>query len=100
MHSVYVRGSHGTLVVDRLSGMIVERERDGDGYDEIVRFDTVVFDRNADVDDFDILETGYWVRGGGYAEPLSWCQIWDHRSGPHPWIDWQPFRLLPCPTNI
>lgn len=97
MHKVWIRGSHGTLHVDRRTGIVIEYDRDchcGEDYDTIARFETVVFERNADVDDFDILECGYWLQDGSYAEPLSWCQIDDD------WVDWQPFRLLPAPAHV
>jgi hypothetical protein len=109
--SYIVRGSHGDITVDRLTGVVISRTGCTcpdchNGYSNIVRFDPVDIAREGG-DETDILALGYWTDDDTYVEPL----VMKLFSGPfmcrgkvfhadNDFFDWVPLRLLPAPQGI
>jgi len=114
--TVEIHGSHGTFIVDRATGIILElrpvpmqREdiRDGEtGYIDIRLFDITPFMAYPDVDRFDILACGFWDKDGDYATPLTPYSSWEKVSPSphdrrHEWStwNWREIALLPAPEK-
>lgn len=94
MTKVHIRGSHGTLVVDQLTGTIIEYDRDcwcGDDYDNILRIDPVSIQNDTS---FDILSVAYWTRDGQYEPALT--PLYEDGQ----WVDWRQMAVLPAPATI
>jgi hypothetical protein len=75
---VYITGSCGQLVVDPTTGQVLRyiRDRDADdenNYDDIARIDLDEHRRNGVYPkNPDILDVGYWTRGGHYEPPTDY----------------------------
>lgn len=102
---VTVGGNHADLTVHAATGVIVKRRNHcdctdcgGRGYDDIARFDPVVFARwNWPGGRYDILECGYWTQDGGYQE--DWTVLTVEERGEMEFEDWVPMKLLPPPAG-
>jgi hypothetical protein len=64
---IEISGSHGDLIVDIVTGEIIERQTDEgeEGYPMIVRFNPATLKGEC----MDILECGYWTADGSYEPP-------------------------------
>lgn len=100
MQTATVYGSHGSLTADMATGVIIDRERDGDGYDHIQMLDPT--DLRREGGSTDILFVGYFYRTVdgecGYEPALAPVSVFD-RQGNIDCFAGNAMRYLPAPVS-
>lgn len=92
---ITVSGSHGSLLVHRVSGHIIRRDLDGDGYADIRWFDPAAWDTIAlHFGETDILFTSYATADGGYIRTMQTGWLTDKYGE---WPCPEETKLLPAP---
>lgn len=103
---VAISGSHGEMLVDRMSGHIVERiyacdcdQCDGVGYSDVLWVDPAMI--APDDTRLDVLSVGL-VDASGYVQPMVQRYSFeraDRHTQPQWFFDWAELALLPPPTH-